>query len=288
MQAGKVSAQELEPRSYSASPIGTNFIGVAYSRLSGDVLTDPSLPIANAQARINTYALTYVRTFGIAGHAASMGIALPYAEGDMSGSVIGSPMQIHRSGMADLKVRLAYNLIGGPALTPAEFAHRTPTASLGVSLLISAPTGQYTPERLINIGTNRWSFKPEIGISKPFGNWFLEASAGVYFFTRNDDYYGGRERSQDPLAIVQLHGGYTFHPGLWIAADLGYVDGGGTSLDGVSKRDRQSNARYGLTGSVPLSRRWSAKMALSNGWVTRIGGNYKAITFALQYRWFDS
>ena len=287
LHAGIASAQELEPRTYSASPIGTNFIDVGYTRLTGDVLTDPSLPISNVQATINTYALSYVRSFGVAGHSASLAIGLPYVDGNLSGNVIDAPTQITRSGMADMKLRFGFNLIGSPALTREEFAVHAPTASLGVSLTISAPTGQYMPDRLVNISTNRWSFKPEIGISKPMGDWFLEASAGVYFFTTNDNFHGGNVRSQDPLATVQLHGGYTFHPGFWIAADIGFVDGGGTTLNGVSKSDRQSNSRYGLTLSAPLARSWSAKIALSNGLVTRIGGNYKSITLAVQYRWFD-
>ena len=287
LHAGTVSAQELEPRTYSASPIGTNFIDVGYTRLTGDVLTDPSLPVTNVQATINTNALSYVRSFGLAGHSATLAIGLPYIDGNLRGSVIDAPTELHRSGMGDMRMRFGFNLIGSPALTPEEFARRTPTASLGVSLTLSAPTGQYSPDRLVNIGTHRWSFKPEIGISKPMGNWFLEASAGVYFFTTNHDFYGGNVRSQDPLATVQLHGGYTFHPGFWVAADIGYVDGGGTSVNGVSKADRQSNARYGLTLSAPLGRGWQTKLALSNGLVTRIGGNYKSITFAVQYRWFD-
>ena len=287
LHAGIASAQELEPRTYSASPIGTNFIDVGYTRLTGDVLTDPSLPISNVQATINTYALSYVRSFGVAGHSATLGIGLPYVDGSLSGNVIDAPTEIHRSGMADMKLRLGFMLIGSPALTPEEFARRTPTASLGVSLTISAPTGQYLPDRLVNISTNRWSFKPEIGISKPMGNWFFEASVGAYFFTTNDNFHGGNVRSQDPLATAQLHGGYTFRPGLWVAADVGYVDGGATTLNGVSNADRQSNARYGLTVSAPLARGWQGKLALSNGLVTRIGGNYKSITLAVQYRWFD-
>ncbi|QNK02257.1 transporter [Dyella telluris] len=285
--AGIASAQELEPRAYSASPIGTNFIDVGYTRLSGDVLTDPSLPITNVQAQINAMSAAYVRSFGLAGHSATLAVGLPYVDGSLSGNVIDAPSDIHRSGMGDLKLRFGYNILGSPALTPEEFARRTPTASLGVSLTISAPTGQYTPDRLVNIGTNRWAFKPEIGISKPFGKWFLEASAGAYFFTSNEHFYGDKVRTQDPLAVVQLHGGYTFRPGLWVAADIGYVDGGGTSLDGVAKKDKQSNARYGLTCSAPLARGWSAKVALSNGLVTRVGGDYQSITFAVQYRWFD-
>ncbi|MHA6205962.1 transporter [Dyella soli] len=287
LHVASVSAQELEPRSYSPSPVGTNFIDVGYTRLTGDVLTDPSLPVTNVQARINTYTLAYVRTFGVAGHSASIAFGLPYVSGDLSGSVIDAPTAIHREGMADARLRLAYNLIGSPAMSVEEFARRAPAAALGVSLTISAPTGKYEPSRLVNVGTNRWSFRPEIGISRPVGNWFLEASAGVIFFTDNDNFFHGNRRSQDPVALVQFHSGYTFRPGLWIAGDVGYANGGRTSVNGVANHDRQSNMRYGLTFSAPIAVGWSAKLAFSNGLVTRVGGDYRAITFALQHRWFD-
>lgn len=287
LYAATAPAQELEPRTYSPSPIGTNFAGVTYNYLTGDVLTDPSLPISNVQARINTVALGYVHTFGLADHTASLGIALPGMSGDLSGNVIDAPSAIHREGMGDLRLRFAFNLVGNPAMTPEEFAHRTPETTIGVSLSVSAPTGQYTESRLVNIGTNRWSFKPEIGLMQPWGRWFIEASAGAWFFTTNHDYYGGKARSQDPLMTVQLNGGYTFGPGFWLAAAVGYASGGRTSVNGVDNDNRQSNTRYGLTLSAPISRSWSAKLAVSNGLVTRVGGDYKGISFAVQYRWFD-
>lgn len=285
--AATARAQELEPRTYSPSPIGTNFAGVAYNRLTGDVLTDPSLPVTNVQARINTVALAYVRTFGLADHTASLGIVLPGVDGNLSGNVIDAPTAIHRQGMGDMRLRFAFNLVGNPAMSPEEFARRTPETSIGVSLTMAAPTGQYTSSRLVNIGTNRWSFKPEIGLMQPFGNWFIEASLGAWIFTTNHDFYGGKTRSQDPLFTVQLNGGYTFGPGLWLAAAVGYASGGRTSQNGIDDDNRQSNTRYGLTLSVPLARAWSAKLAVSNGLVTRVGGDYKGISLAVQYRWFD-
>ncbi|MDN0082610.1 transporter [Crenobacter sp. SG2305] len=287
LQAATARAQELEPRTYSASPIGTNFLVANYTYLTGDVLTDPSLPITDVQAHINLVALGYVRTFGIAGHSASLGFGLPFASGDMSGNVIDAPREVHRAGIGDLRLRFAFNLIGDPALTPEEFAKRTPRTSLGASLTMTAPTGQYVPSRLINVGTNRWSFKPEIGISQPIGQWFAEASAGVWFFTDNNDFFGGNRRSQDPLAVLQLHTGYNFRPGLWVAGDLGYDTGGRTQLNGIPNQDRRANVRYGMTFATPIADGWSAKLAMSNGFVTRAGGDYKAILLTLQYRWFD-
>jgi len=280
-------AQELEPRTYSASPVGTNFVVLSYSYLTGNVLTDPSLPVTNVRARINTVSLGYERTFGLAGHTASVAFAIPYDRGNLSGDVIDAPTEVHRAGMGDLRMRFALNLIGGPALPPEEFARHPETTSVGVSLTMSAPTGQYVPSRVVNIGTNRWAFKPEIGISQPVGNWFFEAIAGTWFFTTNSNFFGDHQHSQDPLFTFQLHGGYSFGPGFWIAADIGYAAGGGTSLNGVSDHDRQSNVRYGVTFSAPLARGWSAKLALSNGFITRAGGNYKEVSLTLQYHWFN-
>jgi hypothetical protein len=281
------SAQELEPRTYSPSPVGTNFVALSYAYLTGNVLTDPSLPVTNVQARINTFSLGYERTFGLAGHSASLALVIPYSRGSLSGNVIDAPAEIYRAGMGDLRIRFAFNLLGGPALSPEEFARRSPTGSMGLSLTVTAPTGQYVPSRLVNVGTNRWAFKPEIGISQPVENWFFEATAGAWFFSSNNDFFRGNERSQNPLLMLQLHGGYQFRPGAWIAADIGYAAGGDTSVNGVPDSDRQSNMRYGLTFSMPLARNWSTKLALSNGLITRVGGNYKEISLTLQYHWFD-
>ena len=57
--------------------------------------------------------------------------------------------------------------------------HFGPSATdliVGASLQVSAPFGQYDNDRLVNIGTNRWSFKPESGISKALCQWTLEGS----------------------------------------------------------------------------------------------------------------
>jgi len=281
------AAQEMEPRSYSAVPIGTNFIVMDYSRSSGDILFDPSLPVTDLQAKINTYSLGLSHSFGVLGHVASIAIAVPYANANLTGNVEGAPGHAYRSGLGDMRFRLAVNLLGGPALTPEEFARRSPSTILGASVSVVAPTGQYVASRLINVGSNRWSFKPEVGLSQPIGNWFVEGAAGVWLFTDNTDFFGGRRRSQDPLPTFQWHGGYNWRPGLWLAADVTYFTGGQTSVNGVQDKDLQRNVRYGLTLSFPLSARWSGKLAWSRGLTTSIGGNFQTISVALQYHWFN-
>ena len=280
-------AQDLEPRAYSAAPIGTNFLLAGYTHTSGGVSTDPSLPITNVQASIDSSAFAYSRTFALAGRAVSAAALLPYVWGDFSGQVEEQSREVSRSGAGDLRLRFAANLLGGAALTPAEFAQREPTTTLGASITIVAPTGQYEPARLINIGTNRWAFKPEIGVSQPFGDWFADAAVGAWIYADNTDFVGGNVRSQEPLWTFQVHGGYNFAPGLWLAADATYYTGGETSLNGIAKDDALASSRYGLTLSLPLVEGVSVKLAWSTGLTTRTGGNFDTVGLTLQYRWFD-
>jgi len=280
-------AQELEPRAYSNAPIGTNFALAGYTHLSGQVLLDPSLPVDDVQASIDVYSFGYARFFALAGRTASFAAGLPYIEADLRGQVQDSPAEVHRAGWGDLRLRGAINLFGHPALEPAEFARQPEALAAGASLSVVAPTGQYESSRFINIGQNRWAFKPEVGVSYPIGNWFTEAAAGIWLFTDNDDYRGGQRRSQEPIYVYQLHAGYNFRRGLWLAGDYGYYIGGRTTVNGVENDDAQRNSRVGLMLSLPVASGWSGKIGWSKGTVVRAGGDYRILSLALQYRWFD-
>ncbi len=282
-----VHAQDMEPRAFSSAPIGTNFLGVGHAYSDGEVSLDPSLPITDVQAKIHVETFGYSRFFALAGRTASASMLLPTYNADLSGNVGEERRKINRTGIGDMRFRLAANLLGAPAMTPEEFAHRSPATALGLSLAVSAPTGEYDSRKLINIGANRWAFKPEIGITQPIGNWFIEGSGGAWFFSHNDNFFGGRERTQDPIGSIQVHAGYNFRPGFWLAADGCYWEGGRTAINGVDGNDRQESSRYGLTLSVPLSKDFSLKLAWSNGLMTRVGGDFDTVLAALQYRWSD-
>ena len=286
LAAAPLAAQELEPRAYSPSPVGANLVLVAYGRTSGDVVFDPSVPLTDVSAAVNGATLFYGRTFGLFGRSASAAILVPYAWGDVEGNVLEERRKVHRSGLADARFRLAANLVGGPALGPREFARAKPRTTLGASLVVVAPTGQYDPAKLVNIGTNRWIFKPELGLSKPAGRFFVDVYAGAWVFTDNPDFFGGSHREQDPLFTFQTHVSYTLRPRLWIAANGTYYTGGRTTLDGVEKADLQRNSRFGLTLAVPVKRRSGVKVAWARGLTTRIGGDFDTLAVAYQFFWF--
>jgi hypothetical protein len=245
-----VTAQELTPRFYAPAPTGGNIEVLGYGRSTGEVLFDPSLPFDDVNATINTSSLLYARTFSFFGRSANVGIGLPYVWGEIDGYVEGQYARVSRSGLADLRAQLTVNILGGPALTPKEFASVRPDTVVGLSLVVAGPTGQYDPAKLINIGSNRWSVE------------------------------------QSPIGTFQAHVGHTFRPRLWLAADATFYTGGGTRLNGTDKADTQSNSRLGVTLAVPVGRRSSLKVSWATGFTTRIGADFDTLGVALQTVWF--
>ncbi len=280
-------AQQLEPRAYSPSPVGANFFGVAYANSSGDVVFDPSLPFTNVSANVNSVGAFYAHTFSFVGRMASIGASLPYAWGTVQGDVGETFHRVTRSGLADTALRFTCNIVGGPALSPRDFATRKQGTMLGASLVVTGPTGQYDGSKLINIGTNRWAFKPELGFSQPVGRWWFDLYAGVWFFTTNHDFFGGQTREQDPLAVVQGHVSVTLRPRMWLALDGTWYRGGRTTVDGVKNADRQENSRLGLTYALPVSKTHGLKFAYARGASTRVGSKLDTISVAWQFMWLD-
>jgi hypothetical protein len=281
-----VQAQQLEPRAYSPAPIDLNIIGLAAYYTTGNVVTDPASPIQNLHARVEMLAPYYGRTFGLLGRQASITVAVPAADAEVTGDVFSLGRAVDRTGMMDPQIRFAMNLIGGPALKAEEFYKRVPETTLGASILVNVPLGQYDPVKLINLGTNRWACKPELGLSHPAGNWSFELYAGVWLFEANDEYFGGKVRRQDPLQSYQAHVVYQVRQHLWLAFDYTYFAGGESTLNGVPQHDRQSNSRGGVTVSYPIGKAQSLKMTWARGVSTRVGSDFDTVGAAWQLTWF--
>jgi hypothetical protein len=283
--SGPAWAQELEPRAYRTLPAGLDFLVVAYTHSSGNVVVDPSVPIEDLQAEIQSASLAWLHSFGIAGRSSSLTVTVPYVHMSVTGLLQGQFRQGSRSDWADSRVRLAINLAGGPALTPQEFARFKQKRAIGASLSIVMPTGQYSPSYLINFGANRWGFKPEVGYSSVKRKWIFEFAAGVWLFTSNDSGMGGTTVRQDPIASLQAHLSYNLPRGIWLGADANYFEGGRTTIGGQAKSEPQRNSRVGLTMSLPLRPRHSLKIAAHTGAFTRVGADFDIGTIAYQYQW---
>jgi hypothetical protein len=286
--ADPLAAQELEPRAYAASPIGVRFVVAVAGRTAGGVVVDASLPVEDVQATVDSAALGVGTTFAFFGRSALLVAALPYAKAEASGRVGEESRTASRSGLADPRFKLSVNLLGGRALTAREFAQNRADTIVGVSMSVVPPLGQYYPQKLINLGANRWAFKPEVGISHTIGNWTIDGYGGVWLFTTNDEFYtGASTRTQRPVTTLQAHASYTFRPRLWLAGDATWYRGGDTTVDGVEKGDLQRNSRLGATLSLPLTTRQSVKVSFSTGTTTRFGGDFNTVAVAWQLSWIS-
>jgi hypothetical protein len=283
--AHTAAAQEMEPRAYSPAPIGTQFVLLSYGYQSGDVLLDSSLPLKDVSTSLNAASIGYGRTFNLLGRQANAAVLFPYLWGKARGTVFEDQVNVRRSGGGDIRVRFSTVFKGGEARNAKEFAQQKRSTIIGASISMVVPTGQYDPARLVNPGSNRWAFKPEIGVSKPRGRWTLEVMGGAWLFTSNKSFLGNSRRAQNPMVSFQGAVIYTLRPRMWVSGNATFYTGGSTVLNDTANEDRQRNARVGATFSYPLNQQQSVKVVWAKGVTTRIGGNLNTIAVAWQYAW---
>ena len=280
-----VHAQDLEPRAYSNLPVGLNFVLGSYGYTRGGVAADASVPLEDANIRVHTAFLAYARSLNILGMSGKFDVIVPYSSLSGEATFAGEPREREVTGFNDPRFRLSVNFFGAPAMSMAEYATYKQDVIIGASVQVSVPLGQYDSSKLVNIGTNRWFVKPELGISKAWGPLTLELTPSVTFYTANDEFLGSMTRKQDPLYAVQGHLVYSFDGGIWTALDATYYTGGRTSINGIENDDLQENWRLGATLSLPVDRRHSIKFYFSTGVATRTGGDFDAAGIVWQYRW---
>lgn len=258
-------AQELEPRRWSHLPIGTNFAGGGYAYTDADISFDPVLRIENVEMEMHTWAFKYIRTLALFDKTARIELAQGFQEGRWTGLVDGVPRSISRSGLTDTFLRFAINLLGAPPLKGKEYAAYRANADVetivGMALAVQLPTGDYMDDKLINLGTNRFTFRPQLGVVHTRGKWSIEFTGGAWVYTKNDEFFNGKKLEQDPLYTFQAHLVHTLRPGIWTGASVGYGYGGESSINGVEKHDRKGNLAWALSVSYPITRQLGVKVA---------------------------
>ncbi len=287
--AALLQAQDLAPRAYIISPLHSDAVTLSYGYYSGSLSFNGAAPITDATGSYSVPVLTYYHSFGLFGSSSNVLLAIPYAVGTFQGDFVGVGHQLYRSGLGDAAFRLSINLKGGPAMDVKDFARWKQTTLLGVSLKIVAPTGQYDPNKLVNWGSNRWSFKPEFGYSVRRKHMVLDTYGGVWLFTNNSRFYsvsGPQPQSERPIGSFEGHLSYDVKPRLWCSLDGNFWFGGATSLNGVANLStRQVSSRIGVTASFPLWKHQSIKVSYADGTYVRYGGNYQNVSAAWQYSW---
>jgi Putative MetA-pathway of phenol degradation len=278
-----VFGQDLEPRAYASVPKGINVLAVGYGFNRGNVLTDPSLPIKDFILSTQSIGVNYIHSFSISKKLARVQVSLPFA--DMQGKLTrnGEEVTGSRSGMADMRIRFGINLTGSPALARKDFRQYQEKAIFGISFVTSVPTGRYYDDKIINLGSNRWAFKPEMGVSRRFKNVYAEAYLGTWFYTDNTEYLTNKVLKQKPTVTFQAHASYYFKNQMWVGVNTNWYKVGETTIDGVVSSDLMNDWRIGATFSSPISKTQSLRLQLHTGLLSNLGLNYDSVTLAYQY-----
>ena len=285
--SGITVAQELSPRAYWPMPVGTNAIMLGLQRNTGDIVIDPSLPITGVESTIDYVQFTFIRSFSFLGRTGNIQLSLPYANGITEGIVGGEFLSRKTVGATDARLRMAVNLVGAPAMDAEGFRalRSDPRTIIGASLLVQVPTGEYDSDKLLNLGTNRWSAKPAIGMIVPLRpTWLLEIELGAWFYGDNDNFLG-EVREQDPIISTEIHLVKRIRPGFWASVDANFYRGGETRVGNDFNDDLQRNSRAGVTLVFPVRGRHAIRGNFSTGVSTRSGGDFEMYSLSYLYTW---
>jgi hypothetical protein len=283
-------ADDLEPRRWSHLPIGMNNVGVAYARTEADIGFDPALQIENVEMEMDSWALAYLRSFELFQKSARIQLIQGYQDGRWTGLLEGVPTSADRSGLSDSLLRFAINLYGAPPLAGEEFAaYRAKGGSktiVGAGLVVQLPTGDYMDDKLINLGTNRYTFRPQLGVVHSWGAWSFENTGTVSLFTDNNDFFNGNKLEQDPLYSIQTHLVYSVGRRIWVSAGAAYEVGGESTVSGVEKDDEKENVYWALGVGCPITRQVAAKIAyIGSRTQESTGRDTDSIAVAFSYAW---
>ena len=283
-----LSAQELEPRDLTNLPIGINFFSAGYAYASGNTLFDPSLPLDDFNARINSIIVAYVRSVNFWGKSGKIGAILPFAGGDFEGVFADEQFADDYTGFGDIRIRASVNLTGAPALIPKEYLEYKQNIVSGLGIQITAPTGKYNPEQLPNLGTNRWTFRITYGVSKTVKKWVFELYGGVWLFTPNNEFLEVLRQTQAPLWIAKTSIirslGKKDH---WLAFSMGYGYGARVSIDGVERDITLSQMPLNLIYAHSIGKRHTLKFLLGSSIRFKQGADFDAFAISYQLRWLD-
>lgn len=278
-------AQDIEPRRWTNLPLGVKAAGVGYVYTSGDVLFDPLLEVEEATVTAHTAIASFVYPFRIGKKFARVDVIVPFSNALWEGTIQDEAVSRNPTGLVDPKIRMSYHILGPPALKPKELkeylTEHPVYTTLGVSLTISLPLGQYSEDKLINLGLNQFFFRPQIGVAHNWGLWSVELDVSAYIYTKNDNFFNDGTKDQEPLFAAQGHLIKRFKSGIWASVSAGYGLGGASRINRLSKDDERSNLLNSASLGLPIGKRQSAKVVYIYGQtLTNVGSNTHSVVLA--------
>ncbi len=282
---GQANAQDLEPRRWTALPVGVNIVGAGYVGLQGDIGFNPVLRIEDADVSGHVVAVSYVRSFKIANKLARFDAVVPWKSMRWSGLLDGDPATAERVGLADPVFRFSVLLAGASASDDGPNEEKKSNTVFGAAVAVSVPLGEYKSDKLLNLGRNRSFIRPQLGFLHTRGKWSYELTGSTFIYGDNDDFFGGLTLEQDPLYALQGHVVRVFDkPGYWAALSTGYAWKGETIIDGNRSNNSQKVWLSSLAIGIPLGKRQGMKFAyLRSRTKNSVGANIDSLAIGWSY-----
>lgn len=254
------------PRAYFPLPTGTTNFNLMGIFLDTNSSIDSSTAIPGFEGHLDIGVAQFTHLLNVAGRSAAVFAVVPF--GEVRGKAVvpgplGKPQTVSSSssGLGDVSFGTVIGLVNSPALTREQFAKQPTGFSAGGMFWVTAPTGEYSGDKLLNLGTNRWAFRVGAPLGWTFGGSYLspklttiELTPSIIFYTDNESPFRADKRSQDALFQMEGHVTHNFNRALWGSFDLLTGTGGETRTDGVNDGNDKTWLTLGASLGVNFSR----------------------------------
>lgn len=268
-------------RSYLNAPQG-NLAMYSYSGVRSNTGGVENLPIPLTETRLQTQSLIYSRIMDIGGRTGGLGVVLPFQD-LLSFNTESNDVAARESGIGDPSVTFEMNLFGAPALQREEFKDWTPGDYCGLHFTFGLPLGRYDPNSAVNLGANRFTFRPLLNysITPDEGKSWIDFYTSVAFYSANEEYLGSSVLKQSPLSDIELHYSRTVYDRLWAGVGVVGLFGGRVEVNDVVATPTQQIGRLALSAGTPMFKGSTAIFGYNNTFA-RSDGAADANSYILQ------
>jgi hypothetical protein len=258
-------------RAYMLVPQGVHVLSAYGIFLDGNSSLDPSTAVQGANISIDVAALQYTHAIKTGQTASGLFVVMPV--GRVNGSItvdrpLRPPVTLtgSSSGLGDIQFGAVFGVVGSPSLGLREYIAYKPGPALGALVKVTAPTGEYSGSKALNLGTNRWAVQLGAPMGYIVGQSMLDPALmtfellpSITFYGVNSDPYNAGRQTQKPIFRVEGHATRNLNRALWVGVDTIISAGGSTRTDGVSDANSKSSWELGGTVGLNLSKSFALK-----------------------------
>ena len=263
--AEKAQAQAYGPRQFLPAPSGTNAVVFQIKNFDTNTAFDTSIVYPNLDIDTDAFVFSYTHNFSIGGTSGQVVLTQPIAIVDAEVSAGNLSIERGNTGLADTQLEFRVGILGSPGVNLQEYVQylgqENPDVVMKGMVNVTFPTGDYSSDRIVNIGSNRFAFRAGLPTTINLGpNWapgnrtLLEIIPSVNIYTSNNSPplpnspFGSSFTSQNPLFTLESHLSTDLGPKAFASLDAYYVNGGATSSNGVGNNNGQS--WLGMGGTI--------------------------------------